>query len=85
MKPNIIFNHCSLKELMICSFRYCLGRQTILSNSFVDFLKDNWSIFNDCEKKSIKRDIEDYKRIYGSIGDKVIDEPKWLDILNWKE
>lgn len=80
----INFQNCSLKELIICSFRYCLGRQTILSNTFVDFLKDNWEMFEDYERNQIKKEIEDHKRIYGSIGDKSIDEPKWLDVLNWK-
>jgi len=84
MNENINFRNCSMKELMICSFRYCLGRQSILSNMFVDFLKDNWSQFEDYEKEMIKREIQDYKRLYNQIRSKTVDEPKWLDILNWE-
>lgn len=84
MQENINYRNCSLKELMLCSFRYCLGRQSILSNMFVDFLKDNWSQFEDYEKEMIKKEIKDHKRLYKTIGDEKRDEPKWLDILNWE-
>jgi hypothetical protein len=84
MENKVNFSNCSLKELIIFSFRYCLGRQTIASNMFVDFLKDNWNQFNDVQKESFKRDIQEYKRIHQTIGHVSMDEPKWLKILEWK-
>ena len=85
MEEKVNFRNCSIKELVIFSFRYCLGRQTIASNMFVDFLKDNWEQFNEYEKKLIKTEIQDHKRLYQTIGNQTIDEPKWLQILDWKE
>lgn len=79
----IDFKNCSLKKLITCSFRYCLGRQSILVHTFVNFLQDNWEIFNEQEKEQIKREITDYKRIHGKIGNSTIDEPHWLQILEW--
>jgi hypothetical protein len=85
IQPKINFKYLSFDDIVMCSLRYCIGRQTIQSYAYADFLKDNWDIITKTTKFMIKFEIKQYKQKFGFIGNQTIDEPKWLEILDWKE
>lgn len=43
--------------LLVCAFRYCLGRQTYVVNWCVEYLVDNWLYIDPGTKKTIARDL----------------------------
>ena len=44
--------------VLICAFRYALGRSTYMPSVIVDEIKINWDILPEHDKKQIKDDIK---------------------------
>ena len=68
-------------DQIMASFRYFLGRRTILSTSYPNFLLDNWNELGKATKLLIQKEVREYKDQRGHIGDPMIDEPLWMKLL----
>jgi hypothetical protein len=44
-------------DLLVCSFRYALGRTTAMVSTIVDYLIDDWSYLEPWQHDQIKKDI----------------------------
>lgn len=53
------FTHSVLSDLIICSFRYALGRKTYITSSISDLLIKCKSQLNEQDRKLIIREIEE--------------------------
>jgi hypothetical protein len=70
-----------LCSLLICSFRYALGRSTYISFEISELVKKYHHLLSDHEKTQIIKDIESaslHKRI-GQACDKLV----WLDLAEF--
>lgn len=68
-------------DLILCAFRYCLGRATYIVHDMVKHLKDHWNEIDHVYKNMIIKDIGralDMNR-FGHEMDKV----EWVDFLDW--
>ena len=46
------------EHMVMYAFRYALGRKTGAVIDVVEFLKDNWTLFNDFTQKQIQDEIK---------------------------
>ena len=67
--------------MLLCAFRYALGRRTYIVSTVVDLVLHNWDNIPKHDKILMKKEITEYKRMHGNIGD-TIDELEWNKILN---
>ena len=44
--------------VVVCSFRYCLGRQTYIVSEYVEWLASVWPMLKDVTKKIIRGELE---------------------------
>jgi hypothetical protein len=69
------------KELMlICAFRYALGRRTYIVSSIAQIIKNNWNNLPVERKEFFKNEIRE-AIAHNDIGDPFIDKPTWNEIL----
>lgn len=65
-----------------CAVRYCLGRKTYMPGLVIDYITPLLPKLDDRTLWCFERDILEAKESYGcGLGDKNIDEPKWIDFL----
>lgn len=64
-------------DLLVCSFRYALGRRTGMVSTIADYLKEDWNKLNGWQQKQIQSDIS-HSIEHGLAGDD-------CDIVTWKE
>ena len=67
------------------SFRYCLGRQTYVVSTFVDWAMENWTEIPEHDRFLIEKEIEEEldryeKGIQHALGGKM-DREKWIWFL----
>lgn len=60
--------------MLICSFRYCLGRKTYVVRNCVDHLKKHWNKLNRIDKTLIQKEIKECDNLGFS-----------CDIQDWNE
>jgi hypothetical protein len=66
--------------MLICAFRYALGRRSYVVRSISQILKNNWDNLPTERKQFFKNEIiEAIAR--DDIGDQFIDKPAWNEIL----
>lgn len=82
MMKNIKFDLSNIdKEIMlICAFRYALGRRSYIVGTISRILKTNWENFPKERKQFFKSEIRE-AIAHNDIGDEFIDKPTWEEIL----
>jgi hypothetical protein len=70
------------QDLLVCSFRYALGRRTGIVLSVVEYLTEDWDGLKEWQQKQIKDDIL-HAIEHGCAGDDC-DIDNWKQILNLK-
>jgi len=79
------FNRLTMDDMIVCTFRYSLGRATITAHAVIGFIIDNWTNFDDMHKRLFYKEIIDYKRINGNVGMFKEDESYWMEIVRLYE
>ncbi len=67
--------------ILICAFRYALGRRTYVVDSVVKAIHNEWGLLQDSDRELMVREILEYKDRFGQIGD-VFDEDAWMSIVD---
>ena len=67
--------------VLICAFRYALGRRTYVSHSLVEEILANWDELPDHDKQLFKREIEEERRVNGKCGMEM-DDQQWQRIID---
>ena len=87
MQPGLLklkmMNELKFREdrlVLLCAFRYALGRRTYVVSEMVHEIISNWDRIRTQDKEIIKRDINAHKELYGDLGD-TCDEEEWNKIL----
>ena len=65
--------------MLLCAFRYALGRRTYIVSTVVDLVLHNWDNIPEHDKTLMKKEINEHKRMHGNIGD-TMDENEWNKI-----
>lgn len=69
--------------LLCGALRYFIGRQTIAAATFPeDVIKNFYQRMTEDQRQFIYREVVDYYKQWGHIGDKNIDQPVWLKFAN---
>jgi len=66
--------------ILMCAFRYALGRRTYVVSSVVDELIANWKNFDPSRREQYQREIKEHKDMFGNLG-MDCDESEWNRIL----
>ena len=74
------FDDVNQDILMVCAFRYALGRQTYVVGSICDILKANWENMPTSRREFFKNEIREAVN-KGWAGSELIDVPQWNSIL----
>ena len=69
-------------DLLVCSFRYALGRRTAMVSIMAEYLKEDWCKLGEWQQKQIKDDIK-HAIEHGCAGDDC-DVDTWKCVLNYK-
>lgn len=64
--------------VLVCSLRYCIGRQTYMPSFVIDFIRP---LLPDLDNRTLKVMINDIKYAE-SYGDERIDKPVWMCFLS---
>ena len=67
--------------VLICAFRYALGRRTYVVSSVVKAIHQEWGMLQESDKELMVREILEYKTRFGQVGD-VFDEDAWMSIVD---
>lgn len=67
--------------ILICAFRYALGRRTYVVESVVREIHNSWGDLPENDKDLIVKEILEYKHRFGTIGD-IFDEDAWMSIVD---
>lgn len=66
--------------ILMCAFRYALGRATYVVGIVVNELHSNWNDLRDSDRDLIVREILEHKNKFGKIGHEM-DEREWLTLV----
>ena len=67
--------------IILCAFRYCLGRQTYIVSQCTEYLEKNWDNIEVYVQETIQQEIES-AIVSGNAGHSHIDIPLWRKVLN---
>lgn len=67
--------------VLMCAFRYSLGRQTYVVKAYVEYLHSLWYDLSETTKSNHVREIEEYREKFGSAGMK-FDDAEWQTIID---
>lgn len=82
--PSLELSDVDKEIMLICAFRYALGRRTYIVRSVAQIIKNNWKNLPTERKQFFKDEIrEAIER--KDIGDPFIDKPVWNEILRLKD
>ncbi len=76
-EENIEIKRNDLRVLMICAFRYSLGRKTYMPGLVTELIRNNSKIFNKQDWKVFLEDIE-FHRNFNNLGDD-------CDVATWNK
>lgn len=68
--------------MALAAFRYCLGRQTYIVRSCIDWLRDVWPQLTANSRSVIERDLAEAIQ-QNRAGTAAIDLPAWAELLRW--
>jgi len=66
--------------LLVCAFRYALGRRTYVVGVVAGEIHRNWTRLRDSDRDLIVREILEYQARYGNLGH-ACDEQEWMSIV----
>lgn len=66
--------------LIVCAFRYCLGRMTYVVNAFARNFHKKWDDIPYHTKDLVVREILEHKEKFGKLGHDC-DEEDWMSIV----
>ena len=69
-----------LQTLIVCAFRYALGRATYVVSIVVKEIHSNWRELREADRELIVREILEHKERHGKIGHEM-DEREWMTIV----
>jgi len=69
------------KVVLVCAFRYALGRRTYVVSTLVEEILNNWELLDNHTKNLMKREIVEHKELFGNLG-MSCDEDEWKKILD---
>ncbi len=75
-----------LKDIVICSLRYALGRRTYITSLVANYIMEHPELIDERVKGIMLKDIEEYlecRNIYYK--DDECDYQSWLKLKNWLE
>ena len=73
-----------LKDIVISSLRYALGRKTYITGQTSDFIINNPSLIDERVKKVMIKDLEEYFAYRDCYyNDDECDYQSWLRLYNW--
>ena len=67
--------------ILICAFRYALGRMTYVVRVVVDEIHKRWNTLSEGDKELIVKEIREHKARHGKIGHEM-DERDWITIVD---
>jgi hypothetical protein len=67
--------------VLICAFRYALGRMTYVVGVVVEIIHKNWDKFDDSTKGLFSREILEHQRMFNSLGHDC-DTRDWMSIVD---
>lgn len=70
----------NFSTVIICAFRYALGRSSYVVNQIVTEIHNNWKYLREADQDLIVREIQAHKEKFGKIGHD-IDEREWMTIV----
>ena len=77
----IDFEDVNQSILLICAFRYALGRRTYVVGAIADIIKANWDHMSQSRRNFYRQEIQ--KAISdGRAGSVMIDIPEWMSVLH---
>lgn len=71
--------------ILICAFRYALGRQTYVTGCVQEEIKRKWAVMAKCDRSLIKRDINEAMQRPLGLWNPQIDAVGWLAILELED
>ena len=71
------------QSIVICAFRYALGRRSYMPSLVADWIKEHWSQIDATNRELIAREIEQALE-RGEAGDRM-DEDVWRALSKWIE
>ncbi len=74
------FNDVNQDILMVCAFRYALGRRTYVVGTIANIIKANWDTMHCSRRAFYKKEIKEAVD-KGWAGSELIDVPEWKSIL----
>ena len=66
--------------ILICAFRYALGRRTYVVGTVVDEIVNNWDLLSLRSQALYQREIKEHEKQYGNLG-MDMDKEQWYKIL----
>lgn len=62
----IATNIVELEPILLCAFRYCLGRETAASSVFISYITQSciWNSVSNDLKRQILEEIQQYKQMH---------------------
>lgn len=67
--------------MAVCAFRYCLGRQSYVVSTCIEWLREHWSSLPRTQQRVILRDIVE-ALMDGQVGGDM-DDRAWRDFFKW--
>lgn len=71
-----------LEILLVCSFRYALGRRTYMPSVVQSLIKQNKHVLKPGMCSQLIREIQEHYRLVGNLGD-TFDTRDWLVFADW--
>jgi hypothetical protein len=67
-------------QLLMCSFRYALGRSSGIATNIIDYIIMDWDKLEVCQREQVKNEIQEAFDRLGFISH--IDQIEWKRILS---
>lgn len=75
-----------LKDIVICSLRYALGRKTYITSLVADYIMEHKELIDNRVKMIMLKDLEDYfENRNDYYKDDECDYQSWLKLKKWLE
>lgn len=78
------FSDVNQDILMVCAFRYALGRRTYVVSTIASIMRSNWANIPTDRRKFFKKEISEAIK-QGCAGHEKIDVPEWESILRLED
>lgn len=74
--------------MLLCSLRYCMGRQSYAVSVCCDFLREHWQEIDAKTRATMRRDLDEELRRYAELGQPMgadFDETAWRRLLTFMD